>query len=131
MVVCDTHVLIFDALSPNRLSTAARQAIEAGAQQRELACSDITLWEIAMLIAKGCIDPGIVPTQFINDLVLSRYMKVLPITPEIAVLSQTHSALNHGDPADRLIAATALHHRATLITGDSRLREVSVLDTLW
>ena len=37
----------------------------------------------------------------------------------------------HGDPADRLIAAAALAHKATLITADTRLRKIRALRTLW
>lgn len=88
MVVCDTHVLIFDALVPDRLMPAAQRALEASADRRELVCCDITLWEIAMLIAKKRLHPGTNAIQFIEDLLLARYVKTLPITAEIAVLSQ-------------------------------------------
>jgi PIN domain nuclease of toxin-antitoxin system len=131
MVVCDTHILIFDALVPDRLTPAAQRAFTAGAESRELACCDITLWEIAMLIAKKRVDPGTNAIQFIEDIMLSRHLKVLPITAAIAVLSQTHPDLSHGDPADRLIAATALHYNASLITSDERLRNIDNLSTIW
>jgi PIN domain nuclease of toxin-antitoxin system len=86
VVVCDTPVLIFDALVPDRLTPAARQALEASADRRELACCDITLWEIAMLIAKKRLHPGTNAIQFIEDLLLARYVKILPITAEITAI---------------------------------------------
>lgn len=131
MVICDTHVLIFDALVPERLTPTAQQALEQSADRRELACCDITLWEIAMLIAKKRLHPGTNAIPFIEDLLLARYVKILPITAEIAVLSQTHPALRYGDPADRLIAATTFHYRASLITSDTRLRKIDHLSTIW
>ena len=55
---------------------------------------------------------------------------MLPITAQIAVLAQS-DMFSHGDPADRLIAATALLHRAPLITSDVRLRKLKDVVTLW
>ncbi|MEN8130091.1 MAG: PIN domain-containing protein [Pseudomonadota bacterium] len=57
-------------------------------------------------------------------------LEVLPITPEIAVISQS-DIFPHKDPADRLIVATAIHHKAPLITADQHLRQVKGLKTLW
>lgn len=57
-------------------------------------------------------------------------LEVLPITPEIALLSRSE-LFQHGDPADRLIGATALLQGAPLITADARLRALSDLETLW
>lgn len=130
MILLDTHVMIFDALAPERLSATAQTAIETGAEQGNLACSDISLWEVAMLIVKRRIEPPVDSQPFIEDLLLSRRVQVLPITPTIAVLAQSDE-FRHGDPADRLIAATARHHRASLITADERLRGLHGLTTLW
>lgn len=130
MILLDTHAMIFDALTPDRLGRAAQAAIEAGAEQGELACSDISLWEVAMLIARGRIEPAIEPRPFIEDLLLSRRIRVLPITPEIAVMAQSKD-FGHGDPADRLIAATARRWRCSLVTADQRLRGLPDVSTLW
>ena len=130
MIVLDTHAIVFDALIPNRLSSRARKAIAAAAQERELACSDISLWEIAMLISRGRLDPAMDARQFLDDVVTARSIRVLAITPEIAVLSQS-DVFVHGDPADRLIAATAQSFRAPLVTSDERLRALKDIRTIW
>lgn len=130
VIVLDTHALIYDALNPARLSARARKAIELAAAARELACCDISLWEIAMLIARDRLDPGMDARQFLDDMVAARRLQVLPITAEIAVLSQS-DAFSHGDPADRLIAATALLHRARLVTSDPKLRKLKEIATVW
>ncbi len=57
-------------------------------------------------------------------------LKVLPITPEIAALAQD-PRFTHGDPADRLIAATALAHEAARISADSRLAPVPGLRCIY
>ena len=130
MIVLDTHALIYDALTPARLSARARKAIALAFTDRGLACSDISLWEIAVLIARKRLNPVMDARQFLDDLVAARRIHVLPITSEIAVLSQS-DAFSHGDPADRLIAATALLHRAVLVTSDSRLRKLKEITTVW
>jgi PIN domain nuclease of toxin-antitoxin system len=53
VILLDTHVILFDALSPDRLSRSATQALKQGFKQTSLACSDISLWEISMLLKKG------------------------------------------------------------------------------
>ena len=130
MIVLDTQALIYDALTPARLSARARKAIALAFTDRELACSDISLWEIATLIARKRLDPVIDARQFLDDIIAARHVRVLPITAEIAVLSRS-DMFSHGDPADRLIAATALLHRAPLITSDARLRKLKEVATIW
>jgi PIN domain nuclease of toxin-antitoxin system len=57
-------------------------------------------------------------------------LTVLPITPTIAELAQSPE-FNHGDPADKIIAATAIAHNATLITADDKLHEIKSLNWVW
>jgi PIN domain nuclease of toxin-antitoxin system len=130
LIVLDTHALIYDALTPARLSARARKAIALAFTDRELACSDISLWEIAMLIAHKRLNPVMDARQFLDDMIAARHVRVLPITAEIAVLSQ-FDIFSHGDPADRLIAATARLHRAALITSDAKLRKLKEITTIW
>ena len=128
MVVLDTHVLIYDALQPRRLSTRARRALEG--EHGPLAASDISLWEMAMLVARGRVEPGVDAVQFIRDVIDARAIRVLPISPEIAVLAQS-GEFAHGDPADRIIASTALANRAVLVSADRRLARIPGLEVVW
>lgn len=126
MVVLDTNALIFDALNPARLSRKARSLIERAHTQNNLCCSDISLWEIAMLVAKGRLDPGTSALEFMNLALAARSIAMLPITPEIAELSTKLPEAVSADPADRLIAATAIHHGATLISTDANLKKAGL-----
>jgi len=128
VVVIDTHALIQDALEPRRLSARARRAMEGA--DGPLAASDISLWEIAMLIAKARLRPGADAATFIEQVLEARAIRVLPITPKIAVLAQADN-FAHGDPADRIIAATAIVHGAQLVSADAQLRRVPGLRVLW
>lgn len=129
-IICDTHALLFWADAPNRLGVLARAAIEQGIRDKNLACSDISLWEIAMLFAKGRLRQDVDAVRYMDDIIVAMALEVLAVTPAIAVLAQS-AIIPHGDPADRLIAATALHHKASLITIDKNLQSISGLKTIW
>lgn len=129
MLVLDTCVLLFDALAPVRLTKAARLALDAADPQGGLSCSDISLWEIAMLIERGRLDPGAPTLEFLRALRAARGLQVLPISPEIAARSATLPL--HGDPADRLIAATTVVHGAKLVTSDRQLLAAPDVPTIW
>ncbi len=129
-IICDTHILIFWQDDPKRLSNTAQAAIETALYDKTLACSDISFWEIAMLIHSGRLRDDISPVQYMADLCLVLSLTVLPITPEIATLSQG-AFFHHKDPADRLIAATAIHHNAPLITADKKLKRLEPLTVIW
>lgn len=131
MLIVDTHILIFTVLAPNRLSKKAKQLLSKAETDKELACADISLWEIAMLLDKKRIQIDHEPKVFMDDLLTAKDVLVLPININIALLSQSHPDLkNHKDPADRLIAATALYHDAKLMTLDRKLQNISGLTTL-
>lgn len=130
MILLDTCALIFDALTPERLSPAAREALARGEAENNLACADISLWEIAMLIAKGRLDPGTDTATFCRLALDARGVQVLPISPQIAVASVVID-LPHGDPADRLIAATAVTMDALLLTCDDKLRASGIVKAIW
>jgi PIN domain nuclease of toxin-antitoxin system len=129
MIILDTCALIYDALTPGRLTSAAREAIDRADATSTLACCDISLWEVAMLAARGRIDPGTDIASFLDVALAVRSIRVVPITPEIAALSVSLGL--HGDPADRLIAATTVHHGAALVTSDQLLRNEPRIPTVW
>lgn len=129
MIVLDTHALIHATLAPERLGQRARDAIQAGASGAGLALADISLWEVGMLVAKGRLDVGCELETFLRDALLVRRVRVLPITPEIAATACRLTL--HGDPADRLIVATALQHGAALVTADARIADSGLVNTIW
>ena len=130
MTLLDTHALVFDALARHRLSTRARKAIDEGDAAGDLACCDISLREIAMLISKGRLRVDEDTVVFLRTIIEARSLRVIPISAEIAALSASDE-VGVGDPADRLIAATARHYGARLITRDRALASVPGLVTVW
>ena len=130
LTICDTHVLIFWQDNPKRLSKKAKQALEKSLANQSLACSDISFWEIAMLFKANRLRNDVADEQYMNDIILTMSLTVLPITPEIASLSQQELFI-HKDPADRLIASTAMINKAPLISADSRLLNIESLEIIW
>lgn len=126
VVVLDTHVLIHDALAPARLSRRARRLLDT----EPLACSDISLWEIGMLVSKGRVVVEADTEQFLEDIIRARNLRLLAITPRIAALAQSPD-FSHADPADRIIAATAIAHRARLLSADASLRRLAAVEVVW
>ena len=130
LTICDTHILIFWQDDPDRLSVSAKQALEHSLANKLLACSDITFWEIAMLFKSGRLRNDVPAKQYMNDIILTMSLTVLPVTPEIATLSQT-DIFTHKNPADRLIAATAITKKAPLISADSKIHEIDGIEIIW
>jgi PIN domain nuclease of toxin-antitoxin system len=129
-IICDTHILLFWSQAPERLTIKAAAALDTGLQNKALACSDVSFWEIAMLFTTKRLVKPVAPEAFMRDLVVGMELEVLSITPDIAVISQS-DIFTHKDPADRLIAATAIYHNADLITADSKLRSLEGLKVVW
>ncbi len=83
-----------------------------------------------MLASKRRIILSVATEQFLEDLLQGLRLVVLPISPAIAVRAQA-SMFEHKDPADRLIAATAMELNAPLITQDRKLALLPDLRVLW
>lgn len=127
MIVLDTHAWIWLASDPGRLGRAAAKAIRA-ARSRGVAA--ISCWEIAMLVAIDRIELDRGPVSWMDGSLRAEGIELLPLTPAVAVASAQLGAL-HGDPADRLIVATALTHGAVLVTKDERIRGSGLVKTVW
>ena len=102
ILVLDTCVLLYEALDPPRVSPGARAAIDDAERDDLLWCSDISFWEVAMLIERGRLGAPPDLVAFLRDLAEARAIRVQPIVPEIAALTSRLGL--HEDPADRIIA---------------------------
>lgn len=129
MIFLDTHVLIWMASDPKRLSKKAREAIREAREKTGVAIAAITLWELAWLAENGRIQVTGSVESFVRE-TASRVM-VEPITPEIAAFAVQLPSGFPKDPADRLIAATAMVEGAPLVTADERIRRAKVVEIIW
>ena len=131
VILLDTCAIIWDALDQAKLTKKATTAIEKADSHNALIISDISIWEIAMLIKRSRLEVDTTAANFINLFLESRNISVVSISPEIAELSANFGSEINNDPADRIIAATSVIHNAQLVTADSNLRESTLVDTLW
>ena len=131
MIVVDTHVIIWDALQPESLSARAVEAIARANETDGIIFCEISLWEIAMLIRKERVSVETSYLDFIHLLKAANKYIFHGITPEIAELSTQLPAEVSNDPADRLIAATAVTAGVPLVTADGNLRKAKSIQTIW
>lgn len=122
LLVLDTHIWIW-ALNGeiDRLSPECVSAIESMGEGGQLGVSAISVWEVGMLEAKGRIQLGAVCIDWVREALSAPGVRLLPLTPEIAIESSRLPGEFHGDPADRILAATSRIMGATLITKDQKL----------
>ena len=118
-VLLDTHAAIWLATDSAAFGKRSRALANEALVANRLAVASISFWEIAMLIAKGRLQ-ALMPPGDLRVRLLDAGVAEIPLTGEIALLAASLDDL-HGDPADRFIAASAIVHRATLVTADKRL----------
>jgi len=117
-VLLDTHVLHWWSAEPERLSQRAARAVS---NAEELAVADITWYELAWLAIHDRIALSIPIGSWLEQLAAT--VRTVSITPAIATAAASLPESFPGDPADRLIYASAVEHGWTLVTKDRRLRD--------
>jgi PIN domain nuclease of toxin-antitoxin system len=121
VIVLDTHVLVWLVEGNKRLGRKAIAAMDKATPVPGLFVPAISFWEIAMLVGKGRLTLGQDIDQWTKRVLALPGVILAPLEPEISVESVRLPGGFHGDPADRLIVATARHYDATLITVDSAI----------
>lgn len=116
-VLLDTHVVQWWSAEPDRLSKRAADALE---NADELAVASITWYELAWMVRHERIALTVPLRPWLDE--LSQQVRTVGTTPAIAAAAVELSDTFPGDPADRLIYATALQHGWMLVTKDQRLR---------
>jgi PIN domain nuclease of toxin-antitoxin system len=131
MILLDTHVWVWLAADPKRLSRRATTAIRRATESGGLSVASISLGELAMLFAHGRLrTPGSVESG-VRSVVEKTSVVIQEITPEIAALATLFPETFPQDPADRLIGATARSLGLPLVTKDQRILDSELLKTIW
>jgi PIN domain nuclease of toxin-antitoxin system len=130
VILVDTHVVVWLALDQTQLSKNARAAIDDARRNGDgLAISDITLLELATLASKGRIRLNISLESFLRE--IEARFTILPISGRACVRALGLPAAYPKDPADRVIAGTALVEGLSLLTADRAIRRSRALPTVW
>jgi PIN domain nuclease of toxin-antitoxin system len=91
--------------------------------------SDISLLEASTLARKGKLDFGMKFSNWL-EFALAENLQVLPISARVVAVENALPRMFHGDPADRIIAATAIAHQLTLLTPDPEIAFQQVCETI-
>lgn len=131
MIVLDTHTLVWWATDAADLSRNARRAIQAAVRRGPAIASAISIFEIATAVRRGRLQLGVGLEQWLRDLRTLPELRVESVTADIAQLAGALEPSLPGDPADRIIVATALDLKTKLVTADARLRQSHRVETVW
>jgi PIN domain nuclease of toxin-antitoxin system len=124
LYLLDTHVWLWLLAGEEPLkSSPARSTLETAVTAGQLRVSVVSVWEVGMLEAKGLIGIPIGVDAWVQQALAAPGIAPAPLTPQVAVSSTRLPGQLHGDPADRILVATARALGAHLVTRDARLLE--------
>jgi PIN domain nuclease of toxin-antitoxin system len=126
-VLLDTHTWVWWVLGSDRLGAQAAAVLEGSRDRCWL--SPISVWEIGVLVDRRRLELDRPYRPWVETARKSSGVQTAPLSHEIAIRSNELD-LPHRDPADRLIAATAVETDMTLVTADERLLRAEWLPTL-
>ena len=126
-LLLDTHIWLWGLLDPDRLSDAVKRAFRS--LEGELRLSPISLWEALLLAERGRLTLEPDPHRWLRKAMSITPIAEAPITFDVALASRTVD-VEHQDPADRFIVATAKVYGLKLVTADARLLRCGDVEVL-
>lgn len=117
-LLLDTHVMVWWTSDLGQVSPAAARTLSAA---DELAVASITWYELAWLAEHGRIAMTISSRTWLDG--MARHVRTVGLTPAIAAAAAALPDAFPGDPADRIIYATAMELGCQLVTKDRRMRD--------
>ena len=121
-VLLDTHVWVWWLTGESGLSARERNALDREAAAGQLRVSAISLWEAQMLHAKGRLELPLSFSTWLQRAADPQMITTLPLDLDVVLALDRLPARFHGDPADRLIVATARARDLPLATYDTAIR---------
>ena len=129
-VLLDTHVWVWWLTPGSPLLRRERAALDSLAERRSVFLSAISLWEVQVLHAKRRLELPIAFADWLTQAADERMLSVVPLDLNVVLALEALPKSFHGDPADRLIVATARALGLALATHDAAIRRSRVV-TLW
>jgi len=120
-ILLDTHVWIWIAQGNPIISPLARKFIERARERDHLLIAPISIWEISMLVERKRIVLEMDITDWLKQWVELPGISIAEFTFEVAILSNRLPNFPHGDPADRILVASASEANAVLVTADEKI----------
>jgi PIN domain nuclease of toxin-antitoxin system len=126
-LLLDTHIWLWSALQPDRLTRPVSKALAH--PENELWLSAVSVWELTVLCRKGRFRLPVELSDWVPKSMQDLEVSEAPLTIEVA-LAVSSMKLPHGDPADHFIAASAKVFGLTLVTADRNLLEAPGIQLL-
>ena len=127
----DTHTWVWWYMNPQKLSRRVMNLIGDTTRYDELLLSAISPWEFCKLLEKGRLAISCSPEDWLNAAFDLPKFRLVPLSPVIAYRSTVLSQPFHNDPADQIIAATALLENAAILTKDRNILEYEYVKSHW
>ena len=127
----DTHVWIWWQVNPTKISKKVLALLGNPSRYEELLLSAISPWEFCKLLEKGRLGINCDPDKWLTTALDMPKLRIIPLTPRIALASTTLPDAFHDDPADQIIVASAREEQATMLTKDERIRSYRHVKCLW
>ena len=131
MILLDTHTWVWWLTHPEKVSLSAQQTIKQATKDGEVGISAISCWEVAMLVAKGRLGFSVDVEAWVEKALSLGEMKLLELTPQIAIRATRLPGDFHGDPADRFLISTAMTHGIVLVTKDEAIHKYPHCRSIW
>lgn len=129
VILLDTHIWVWWVHGETALSHTQAQTIGAN-EEIGIGISVISCWEVAKLVEHKRLELPCSLSEWMAQALAYPGIRLLPLTPEVAVESTRLPGTFHRDPADQIIVATARLHRLQLVTSDARILAYPHVETL-
>jgi PIN domain nuclease of toxin-antitoxin system len=129
MILLDTHIWVWWVDESPQLSQRHTQLMQES-ESEGLGVSAMSCWEVAKLVERGRLQLACSIEEWMEQAVAYPGIRVLPLTPQIAIESTKLPTPFHRDPADQIIVATARIHDLPLLTMDRLILDYPHVRTL-
>ncbi len=131
ILVADTHALVWWVSHSKKLSAPALRALRSAAKAGPVHVSAISIFEICTLVRRQRLELGVPVGKWLAAVRALPEISIEPVTSEIAEAAGALGEHMHGDPADRIIVATARELGAKLVSADEKIAAESGVEVIW
>ncbi len=122
-LLLDTHIWIWAMMGSEKLNQHFQESLKQNVKKENIFISAISIWELGMLVERKRVELEMDCLDWVEQAFEHSHLNLIPLTPSIAIQSSRLPENPHGDPADRILMATAHEYHAVLVTHDQKILE--------
>ncbi|MBV9947254.1 MAG: type II toxin-antitoxin system VapC family toxin [Myxococcales bacterium] len=130
IALLDAHVLLWWFEQPKKLSVPQRRLLRKASDTSSLGVSDVTLWEVALLVERGRVELAMPLDRWLASATAAPLVERVGISPVIVQEMVSLGATRAWDPADRILVATARVLGVPLVTSDARIEDSGLVQVV-